>query len=438
MRWIGLLLLLAQVASAQEGRATKQKISSPPAAQQVPSVWDAGSLGAQAAQLSKAYQRSGHVHRLKPTFISEEQQKPVVVPHRLLDSAKSSCITVAALAAPNISFLLTFPQTSDEPARRAWPIPSAAGAAEVTRCGAQKEQLLGLCIKLRSRRGVVEFVVVESENPPPPVSELLPSRNPGPSLPSPQIGKRPWLAPLKERVDFLRRARRGDGAYAIHESALSTDETGRGSTVLQLGPGCHRLEMLTDASPEAPPDLDGKLSTLAQGVLVSADEEHRSQVSLRHCVGRSERFRLDYAGAVPLREVILIHSTWPIPDAFPQSWGSLARARLAQVAWERGQPDYGAPPVYSSMGVRGTTRVVVPTDPMACYVANLAVLRGEVTTLALAARVGAASSEAHQPDGAGVSVAFCADGARSATLELQTHGTGVAWILGVWRVGSQK
>jgi hypothetical protein len=409
-----------------------------PAPPLVPAVWNAGPLGEQAAELAQAYGLLGAVHRQKPSFITEEQQRAVVLPSHLLDAANPSCVTVTALATPNISFLLTFPEADDEPARRAWPIPSAAGAAEVTRCGARKELLRGLGVKLRSRRGVVEFLVLESENPPPPVSELLPSRNPGPSLPSPQIGRRPWLLPVKERVDTLRRMRRGDGAETLHESAFVADETGRGTMVLQLGPGCHRLELLTEGGPEISPDLDGKLFALAQGVLVATDEEHRSQVSLRHCVGRSERFRLDFSGATPASEVILIQSMWPIPEAFPSSWGSLARSRLAQVAWERGKPDYGAPPVYSSMGVRGTTRLVLPTDPASCYVANLAVLRGEVTTLALAAQVGTSSSEAQQADSPGVSVAFCAEGAESATLEVQTIGTGLAWIFGVWRVGSRK
>lgn len=433
-----LLLTLASTVGAQNlpERRLSSAVETSPA--HVPLVWNAGPLGAQAAALSRAYGNSGRVHRLPPAFVNNEQLEPVVLPPRLLDTSKPSCVTVAALAAPNISFLLTFPQTENEPARRAWPVPSAAGAAEVTRCGARKELLIGLGIKLRSRRGVVELVTVESENPPPPISELLPSRNPGPSVPSPQIGRRPWLAPLKERVIALSHTRRAGGAEAIQESSITSDTAGRGSTILQLSAGCHRLELLADPNPDSPPDLDGQLFALGEGVLVASDEEHRSQVSLRHCVGRVERFRLDYSGAVPRSEIVLLHSSWPIPAAFPQSWGSLARARLARVAWERGLGDYGAPPVFSAMGVRGTTRLVVPTDPGACYIGTLALLRGEVTTLALAAQAAATTYEAHVPDGSGVSVAFCANGEQSVVVEAQTLGTGIAWILGVWRAGRVK
>lgn len=406
--------------------------TSPPV---VPAAWNSGPLGGQAKALSKAYARLGSVHRLKPRLVTQDDVLPLVLPASLLDPSIETCVTVTALTAPNIAFLFVFSQADEDPARPAWPIPSAAGAAEVTRCGARKSLLRGLGIKLRSRRGVAEFLVLESESPPPPISEILTSRNPGPSLPSPQVGRRPWLPPLKDRISFIRETRSAEGAESIHESALTSNASGRGSSVIHLTPGCHRLELLADAHPEAPPDLDGRLFALAQGIEIASDEEHRAQVSLRHCVGSAERLRLDYSGAVPHSEVVLVQSIWSIPDAFPISWGSLARARLAQVAWQAGLQDFAGPPVFSSLGVRGTTRLTLPTDPAGCYIANLAPIRGDVTNVALGARAGAATSEAHASDGAGVSLAFCAQGVETVFLEAQTLGAGGAFILGVWRSG---
>lgn len=433
MRRLGLLLvfLVAIAPPTFADDAPPREVTLP----KVPKVWDAGPLGEQAALLTKAYSRLGPTRRLPPKLVTQDQSLPLILPENLLDPSTPSCVTVSALAAPNISFLLMFRQLEEDVSRRAWPIPSAAGAAEVTRCGARKPLLSGLSLKLRSRRGVIEFVVVQSENPPPQISEFLPSRNPGPSLPSPQIGRRPWLAPLKDRLAALRSARHAEGAEVTNESALPSDESGRGSTVVHLAAGCHRLEVLADANPESPPDLDGKLFALAQGIEIASDEEHRGQVSLGHCVGRAERFRLDYSGAVPHSEVVLMHSTWAIPESFPASWGSLARSRLALVAWKAGLRDFVSPPVFSSLGVRGTTRMTLPTDPAGCYIANLAPIRGEVTSMALGARAAAVTSEAHAPDGSGVSLAFCARGQETVFLETQALGAGVAWILGVWSAG---
>ncbi len=425
------MFLLATLAKAEESPGPGSK-----SVESTPSVWNSGALGAQANQLEKEYGGSGRVTRLRPRLVHHENEQPIVLPPAAIDPSSKGCTTVSVLTAPNISFLLVFPHSEDDPRRRTWPIPSAAGSAEVTRCGARKSLLSGLSMKLRSRRGVAEFVVLESENPPPPVSELLPARNPGPSLPSPQVGRRPWLAPLKQRLEAIRKSLRETGAEAIHESGLASDASGSGSAVVHLDPGCHRLQLLVESNPEAPPDLDGRLSDLARGTEIAVDEEHRGQVSLSYCVGRAERVRLDYSGALPSSEVILVHSTWSIPEAFPTSWGPLARARLAQAAWEGGGlQHFGVPPVYSSLGVRGTTRLTIPVDPSYCYVALLAPIRGEATSLALGTRAMGSTSEAHSTDGPGVAVSFCARGTSRALLEAQALGASVAWILGVWETG---
>lgn len=422
------IVFLAASATAEDARPSQPEV-------RIPRVWNEGALGSQASRLSEAYRKSGTVTRLRPRLVTQEDEQPIVLPAETLDPTEEGCTTVTVLTAPNISFLLVFPQPEDDLRRRTWPIPSAAGTAEVTRCGARKPLLSGLVMKLRSRRGVAEFVVLESEHPPPPISELLPSRNPGPSLPSPQVGRRPWLAPLKERLEAIRKARRAEGSEAIHESGLASDPSGAGTAVIHLDPGCHRLELLSEANPEAPPDLDGRLSALARGTELAVDEEHRGQVLLNYCVGRAERVRLDYSGALPLSEVVLIHSTWSIPEAFPTSWGALARARLAQVAWPRGLSHFATSPVYSSLGVRGTTRLTLPVDPNTCYVGLLAPIRGEATSLALGVRALAATSEAHTTEGPGVAVTFCARGQSKALVEAQALGSSVAWILGVWKTG---
>lgn len=399
------------------------------------SAWNEGALGRDAAALQAEYEKLGDTLRLRPRLMERGPARPISIPKRFLSGASEGCTTLVSVASPNLSFLLLFSKDDSMPARRAWPIPSAAGVAEVTRCGARKPLLEGLGTKLRSRRGVMELILVSSEHPPPPVSELLPRRNPGPSLPSPQVGRRPWLAPLKARIQALTDRNRLEGAKSVRQSGLTANTHGQGSSIVHLSAGCHRLELLAESDPKAPPDLDGRLHALSSDQELSHDEEHRGQVSLSYCLGRPDRVRLGFTGARPNSEITLVHSAWDIPQGLPISWGPVARARLASTVWSDGLHGLEEAPVYSSLGVRGHTRLVFEVDSERCYVAALAPIRGDIQTMGLAARWGASvrESQSHSAT-AGSSVSFCPQAASHVTIDTEVAGSGLAWILGVWQV----
>lgn len=401
------------------------------------SSWDRGPLGSQAAKLQALYAKDGKALRLAPRLYEQTDASPVAIDPRLLDPSREDCLTVVALGSPNIAFLLLFEDAESEPARRAWPIPSAAGVAEVTRCGARKVLLQQLALKMRSRRGVVETLIVQSNLPPSPVAELLPGRNPGPSIPSPQVGRRPWLGPLRTRLAQSIRRTEEQGGRALPPSGLPADETGRGSTVIHLAAGCHRLQLLAESDPEAPPDLDARLYTLTRGEELAVDEEHSGQVLLEHCVGRPDRVHLDFSGARPRSEVTLLQSTWDLPSGIPVDWGPFSRARLARSLFDDGLPALDEGPHFASLGVRGATRAVFAVDPDGCYQAAIATIRGDAQSLRLSALVGSDRFESSaRPGLPGTTVTFCAHGRDAAELEVIVMGSGLAWITGVWAVGT--
>src|SRR5690606_24680938 len=86
---------------------------------------------------------------------------------------------------------------------------------------------------------------------------------------------------------------------------------------------------------------------------------------------------------------------------------------------------------------RGTTQLRAEIDPEACYLVAVAPLRGEGQRFALGAELPHALREAQnsQP-GHGTSLQFCSQGAEQVNLETQAIGSSLAWILGVWRLGS--
>jgi hypothetical protein len=219
---------------------------------------------------------------------------------------------------------------------------------------------------------------------------------------------------------------------------VKTDVTGRGTAVLHLVEGCHRIFLMAESDPEAPPDLDASLYQLTSGEELTTDEEHSGQVTLSHCVGRAERVRLDFAGARPHGEVTVLQARWDIPEGLPISWGPHSRARLAQTVFGDDLPALPQPPVFAALGVRGLTTVRIETDPDACYVAVLSTIRGDATNMSLGVTIAGAVHDASLDRGApGVTTSFCSRGNDQVSVDVQVLGTGLAWIMGMWPLSGE-
>jgi len=92
--------------------------------------------------------------------------------------------------------------------------------------------------------------------------------------------------------------------------------------------------------------------------------------------------------------------------------------------------------VYESLGVSGVTALPLEVDPGVCYLAALAPIRGEPTSVALAVAVGQKHGQNQgPPEGGGTALAFCSNGDDQALLEVEARGVGVVWLFAVWQTG---
>src|SRR5690606_21187883 len=148
------------------------------------------------------------------------------------------------LGALSTNFVLRFlPAEGRSPlAQGDWPEVSVAGAAELTRCGSRRGSLKRVVVEMRSPRGVLEFLVVETRGKPEPtLRSVLPHRDPGPVTPLPSSGPRPSPCPLEARASAVEARVRRLGAAGIQHELMMAAEDGSGETLLRLDTGCYRF-----------------------------------------------------------------------------------------------------------------------------------------------------------------------------------------------------
>jgi hypothetical protein len=395
-------------------------------------------LGADVKALGAARAVYGHVVHLKPRLLERGEQLPLAIPPELLSPKEASCTTVTVLGVEEQHFVLRFSEFDPGAPSTAFPESSAAGAIEVTRCGASKPFLGDMSIELRSPRGVLETLISNAPAGVPPLLEVLPNRDPGSELPLGDPGPRPALAPLADRVRRLEARAERDGALGFErEESLARDD-GSGGAVLALKAGCHELTLLDETPPVLgvpPSDLDLELVDESGGTALAVDRAEDADATGSICLGAPSSIELRFVGAMPNAHLLLTHAHWDLPAGVPTSWGPEARARLAHLA-RISHFSAKKAPIYESLGVQGTTELPLEVEPDACYTVLVAPLRGEVQSLSL-------SALAHAPDEAprgtadasGSAVSFCANGAAVATLEVDGRGTSLAWLLAAWETG---
>jgi hypothetical protein len=392
------------------------------------------------SELVHHWVQAGPTNRLSPFFLEKGHTKSVLLRPEWLDQNNPDCIAVAAMAPQNVTFQLLFELDDAAGAHTAqsmpWPVPSAAGIAEIVRCGPQKASLEHLAVQMRSRRGVIEMVITRSPQAPTPASALLRGRTIGPTLVAADLGKRPPLPPLKERVPALVEAYQRQGATVVERGNATSDSDGRGAIIVQLLAGCHRLAVLGATHAPAPPDIDAGLFTLIDRQELDRDDEQSGQGSLSYCATRPMRTRLEFSGAPANSEITILHGSWPLSPHLPVSWGPNVRSRLAKALFEARSPPAVAAPSFATLGVRGTTARSIEVDPDSCYLVAAAPLRASAERISLAAQSGPVvrvAQSARESDGA--SVAICALGSASLDIEVQALGFKAAWVLGLWPTG---
>ena len=394
-------------------------------------------LGADVAALSAARATYGRVLRLKPRLLEHGDRLPFSIAPELLNANDPSCATVAILGVPESHFLIHFSQFDPGAPSTAFAESSAAGAAEITRCGAGKPFLAGMVVEMRSPREVLETVLSFAPAGVPKLAEVLPGRDPGTELTLGEPGDRPASPPLSQRLQRLSARARREGAQSFERDTLQAGEEGSGAAPLQLAAGCHELTLLAETGPLGLPavDLDLELADPETDTRLAIDRADDADATVSLCIGAPAALQLRFVGATPHLSLTLTQARWDLPAGLPSSWGAEARGRLAQVARNLHLP-LPSKPLYESLGVQGTTSLPLEVEPNACYTAFVVPVRGDAARLSLFALAHAPGELARgSAEADGTAVSFCANGAKRATLEVGGEGSNLAWLLAVWETG---
>lgn len=394
-------------------------------------------LGADVQALTQARAAHGRVLRTKARLLEHGDRMPFAIAPELLEPNAPGCLTVSILGVPESHFLIHFSRFDPAAPSIAFAESSAAGAAEITRCGASKPFFSGMVVEMRSPRGVLETLLSITPQGATPLTEILPARDPGSELALGDPGSAPALPPLNQRLQRLSSRARREGAQSFERGTVQAGEEGSGTAPIVLLPGCHELTLLAESAPGMSPaiDLDLELVDPHSGTRLALDRADDPDATVSYCTGDPAALELRFVGATPHLPLTLTQARWELPAGLPRAWGSGVRAGVAQLARALHLP-LPDPPLYNALGVQGTTSVPLETEPDACYSALLIPVRGEavrLSLLALARAPGELSRGASDASGAGVS--FCARGARHATLEVGSEGVNLAWLLAVWQTG---
>lgn len=395
-------------------------------------------LGADVERLKLAWAQQARLLELSPRMLERGGVRRLFLPREATDPNTDDCTTVAVLGAPSTNFVLRFLPTDDENLMsRDWPEPSVAGAAQLTRCGARKGLLSRIAVEMRSPRGVLEFIVARSAEPTPSLLKTLPHRDPGPPGRRRETGPRASLSPLADRVARAKRRNLADDGLDPYERAVTSSRNGTGQKLFRLDPGCHRFDVMGEMSgdDEDPVDIDVIVRSVAEQDLLAEDRSDNPDASVEFCVGRQEIVKLSFQGAQPRSPVTLVLASWHLPAGLPEAWGARARASMAEAVGKPLFPALRESPVVAALGVQGATTLPIEVLPNACYLVVVAGIRGITHGIAIAAQSGGYTAQNQSArEATSTSVAFCAEGDSKALIEVEAHGSGLGWLLGVWQV----
>jgi hypothetical protein len=398
-------------------------------------------LEADVALLRARWQKQGKVLPLGARLLERGDIRPILLPNALVDPRTEGCTSVAVLGVPSATFVLHFlPGTPSWPSGEL-PEASVAGGAQLVRCGVRRAMLSRLAIEMRSPRAVLEVVVGHAPEPLPSLRRVLEHRDPGPIAQLTGLGPAPVSAPLELRARAIEQRVQREGAGAFSTRPLKADAEGRNFVVLQLAQGCHRVDVLGSPGPGRSPrgmDIDAILRSATDGAPLATDRTESADASLALCVGTPTAARVDFVGAIPDSDALVLHARWALPGGLPEHWGPDARAAMADAVRRHHRRSLGGSPVYTSLGVQGMTALPVEVEPGACYLAGVTAVRGEPLGIALAVSSGLHRGQNHAGSEArGTALAFCAGGEERALIEVEARGSGIIWILALWETGRQ-
>jgi hypothetical protein len=397
-------------------------------------------LGRDVEALTLAWSAFGHVTHLEPRLLERGDVLPLVLPVEALDPKSSSCVTLAVLGTSNLQFLLDPGRRSGEPPLD-WPDGSLAGALELTRCGPLKPSLAALAIEMRSPRGVLEFLLVSSaaEQHPPPLTLVLPGRDPGPVAQIASSGPRPIVAPRAVRLRALEERAAREHAIELTTLELTAGPMGMGVALVTLAPGCHQFDLLGEESERRATDVDLEVTEVEHSQVLAADHGESSDGDALVCVAAATPVAVRFAGVAPSAKLSLVRARWDLDPSLPARWPGDARARMSGLLRSARRTLGAAPLVDEALGIQGDTLASIAVEPGACYLALTVALHGEVAAISMAAQAANKISQSRvDPDVPGAGVSFCAGAENRVLIEVDARGLGLTWMSAVWQIGRMR
>jgi hypothetical protein len=406
--------------------------------------------------------RGAEVLRLEPTFLERGHSKTVstVRPTRAgVPASDNGCITVAFIAVRTTEFFIDpddgVPKSrppEKPPSAGASPLPlhrpplpndhrirSAGGVAMASRCGNDHDELRGATVEMASARGAVEVIVVRSAVPLGEIRDVLPERAAGPIAPRGDPGGSIEPGPLPDRLARAELRARGEGATRVTRASMRSSITGGGEFDLRLPSGCHRVEVMAEipqAVPRRATDIDAEARS-QDGHLFARDRADIPDARLDFCLGEATLVEVPFTGASGSVSVALSDAHWPIPAKIPTIWGPRARAGLAAALLRRHAPEPKEPPILESLGVQGMTQIAVEVEPGHCYLAAVALIRGDARSIRLFSHIGDRAARDEAADRSeGAALAFCAAAEDSALIDVDVRGNSTWWALELWPIGA--
>ncbi|MFO0762397.1 MAG: hypothetical protein U0359_38515 [Byssovorax sp.] len=423
-----------------------------------PAAPAAADLKDDAERVAMAWRSQGaEVTRLDPLFLERGRARTVSLapPSASAPAEDGGCLTVGLLGARTLDLTAALgatpvgeppppapePLLGLRPPEEDAPMHSAGGALVLSRCGAARAEMARISLDLVSPRGAVEILTARSPRPLTDIEAVLPERAAGPVAPRGDAGGPIEPGPLVERLARAERRARSDGALRSLRTSTRASNSGAGQLPIELGPGCHRIEVMAEVPAIVPrriTDVDAEARVEEGGRLLARDRADVPDARLDFCLGEVTMVNIVYAGASGATNVAVLRSEWPLSPSLPVRWGARARAGFASALRQRHAPDPRGLPVHETVGVSGSTQVPVEVEPGRCYLAAVALIRGEAKVIRFSAHVGDRTSRdaLERPEGA--AVAFCAEAERSALFEVDLRGGAPWWVLALWPLGAEQ
>lgn len=375
-------------------------------------------------------------YHLGPRILEQGDELPLLLPGALADPPSKSCLHIVALAAQSVTFSLNIPSVEAE--LDDVTVPSRAGVVEFIHCGGAGGSLSDANVIMLSPRGVVDIVGYVETSPRPSATRILPWRAAGDEAPERSLSYVRPSTVQSTRLDHLELQAAFQAADRTERRSIPHEDAKAGQHLIGFDPGCHQLQLVADRSdPSFSSDDPGPELIWADNEQPAARELSSSPTpTFRVCTAVARVAKLTFTAFEDDTSAVLFRAQYPWPSGIPSNWAVQARNQMAEALFRRHLPSLSALPAQAWIGGSSATSLVVPVAPRSCYLAMVATSQGSINDLTLAVTAESRWMADNSFDNAGAGVAFCVNQAKSVKLDVDSRGTDVVWILGLWTVAS--